>query len=338
MLKAVRMADIAKKVGVSTVTVSKALADKEGVSDEIRAKIKETAQMMGYQPTTAARRIRQGGTGNIGIVIPACFIDTTAHSFYWELYEKVVNRLLGNDYYGILELLTVDAEQALTLPRVLQDNKIDGLVVIGQVSQAYREMLRQKMLLPTVFLDTYDVSGNDYSIISDGYYGMYTMTSYLLSMGHRNIHFLGSIDATSSICDRYFGYCRAMHDYHIEVTPDMVLPDRNEAGDISFKLPETLPTAYACNCDVAAYELIGQLRARGLRVPEDVSVTGFDNYSLLSMPDITTYAVDMPGLARACVEMLLHQIRHSSAASIHPGVRIVNGHMIIRNSVKKLIS
>ncbi|MCH3971359.1 MAG: LacI family DNA-binding transcriptional regulator [Oscillospiraceae bacterium] len=337
MPKAVRMVDIAKRVGVSTVTVSKALADKEGVSDEIRERIKETAQQMGYQMVPASRKSRQSGTGNIGIVVPARFINYSTNSFYWEMYEKAVNRLMTSDYYGILELLAEDSERNLILPRVLQDNKIDGLIVIGQLSRAYRAMLQKKMLVPTVFLDSYDAYGGGYSVISDGYYGMYAVTNYVLSMGHRNIHFLGDINATSSICDRYFGYCRAMMEHNIPVTPDMILSDRDQSGQIGFALPEKLPTAYVCNCDVSAFELINRLEDRGLHVPQDVSVAGFDNYSVpyISMPNITTYAVDMSGMARACVDGLLHQIRHKHFST---GIKIISGRIVVRGSVKKLDS
>lgn len=333
MPKAVRMADIAQKIGVSTVTVSKALADKDGVSDEIRAKIKETAQQMGYQQTSSTHKSRQGGTGNIGILVAARFVDAGSNSFYWELYEKVVSRLLGSDYYGILELLQEETEQGLVLPRVLQDNKIDGLVVIGQISDDYRRMLQEKMLVPTVFLDAYDSCGTGCSVISDGYYGMYAVTNYVLSMGHRDIHFVGTINATSSISDRYFGYCRAMTEHGIAVTPEMVLPDRDEHGDIRFSLPEKFPTAYVCNCDITAYKLIDQLKERGLSVPEDISIAGFDNYSVpyISAPDITTYAVDMAGMARACVDALLHQIHHKHTTA---GMKIISGQLVVRSSVK----
>ena len=335
MPKAVRMADIAKRIGVSTVTVSKALADKDGVSETIRTKIKETAHEMGYRQPSLPRMTRAGNTGNIGILIPACFLNDSSNSFYWEMYEKVVSRLSTSGYYGILELLMEEAEQNLTLPRMLKDNKIDGLVIVGQINDTYRKMLQEKVFVPVAFLDAYDSSGTGCSIISDGYYGMYNVTSYLLSMGHRKIYFVGTINSTSSITDRYFGYCRAMTEYGIKVTPDMIIPDRDQHGDIAFALPEELPTAFACNCDLTAYELINQLKNRGLCVPDDVSVAGFDNYSVpcISMPEITTYAVDMTGMARACVDAILHQIYHKRPLY---NMKVISGRLIIRNSVKKV--
>lgn len=335
MPKAVRMADIARKVGVSTVTVSKALADKDGVSEEIRAKIKETAQEMGYQQGAASRRARTGSTGNIGILVAARFVHDGANSFYWELYQRVVSRLLTANYYGILELLPEETERQLALPHVLQDGKIDGLIVIGQVSSDYRRMLQEKMLVPTVFLDTYDSGDTGCSVISDGYYGMYLVTSYVLARGHRKVHFVGTLDATSSISDRYFGYCRAMMEHGLSVTPEMVLPDRDEHGSLRFALPQELPSAYVCNCDITAYQLISQLKERGLQVPADISVAGFDDFRVpyISVPEITTYAVNMSGMARTCVDALQQQIHHQ-----HPvaGIKIVSGHLVTRDSVRQL--
>lgn len=330
------MSDIAKKVGVSTVTVSKALAGKDGVSAELRARIKETAQEMGYQQAASPHRSHRGDAGNIGILIPVCFIQQNMNSFYWELYEEVVSRLLLNSCYGILELLSEETVQNLTLPRILQDGKTDGLVVIGQVGERYRRMLMKQAAIPMVFLDSYDSCGSGYSVISDGYYGMYFVTNFLLSLGHRDIHFVGTISSTSSISDRYFGYCRAMTEHGIAVTDGMVLPDRDEHGNIRFHVPDTLPTAFVCNCDLTAYEVIDQLKTRGLRVPDDVSVAGFDHFSVPyhTVPALTTYAVDMPAMARVCVDSLLHQIRHKRP--LNDGIKVVSGKLIIGNSVKNV--
>ena len=134
------------------------------------------------------------------------------------------------------------------------------------------------------------------AIVSDGYYGMYTLTNYLLERGHRDICFVGTVKATSSICDRFFGYARAMYEQGIVVTQDNIINDRATGmSEISIELPEHIATAYACNCDSTAYQLINVLKDKGYQIPEDVSVVGFDNYlvSEIASPKITTYEVDI---------------------------------------------
>lgn len=332
MPKSVRMADIAARMGVSTVTVSKALADKEGVSEEIRTKIKMLAGEMGYRPSIPVKKVPKT-TGNVGILIPAEFVDKH-DSFYWDLYKRVITRLTGSGYYGILEMLQHEEESRLVQPRVLQDSKIDGLILLGQAERSYREMLRSNGKIPVMFLDSYDAASGRDSVISDGYYGMYVVTSYLISLGHKKIYFVGSLNVTSSISDRYFGYCRAMLEHGIAVTPDMVIPDRSAEGLLDIRLPEKLPTAFACNCDVVACDVINRLQNLGLRVPEDISIAGFDDYVYpgLVPTALTTYAVDKDGMARTCVDSLLRKIHNPHYS---PNLKIVSGHLVIRDSAKK---
>lgn len=332
MVKTVRMADIAAKLGVSTVTVSKALAGKDGVSEPIREKIKALADEMGYKYGVSPKKNRKD-TGNIGILIPSSYVEKT-NSFYWDMYERVVKRLSNSGYFGILEMVSREDEHQLVEPRVLQDGKIDGLILIGQAEDSYLKML-QKEKVPTMYLDFYDAASGNSCVISDGFYGMYVVTNYVISMGHTDIRFVGSIHSTSSICDRYFGYRRAMMEHKLPVTDDMVIPDRGEDGFISLELPENLPTAFVCNCDLAASSVVSKLKDRGCRVPEDVSIAGFDDYIYpgLSSVAFTTYAVDIEGMARACVERLLRKIHNPN---YEPNLKIVSGHLVIRDSVRKI--
>ena len=109
MAKSVTLADIAEKVGVSNVAVSKALSGKPGVSDELRIKIKQIADEMGYVSNTASKSAAIE-TGNIGVVIPENYYGYST-SFYGQLYERVVRALFENKYYGILEILSKDDEK-----------------------------------------------------------------------------------------------------------------------------------------------------------------------------------------------------------------------------------
>lgn len=329
------MADIAARLGVSTVTVSKALGDKDGVSDELRAKIKEIAVEMGYRGSGGASSQSRAGTGNIGILVPSRFLSKS-NSFYWNMYERITSRLLSGGYYGFLEVIKQEDEDGMVMPRLLMDSKADGLIAIGQLGAAYSRYLRGMSPIPIVFLDSYDAQIGEDSVISDGYYGMYTVTSHLIKKGHKDIIFVGSINATSSISDRYFGYCRAMSEHNLLISPDMVLPDRDGlSGQMIIELPSRLPTAFACNCDMAAYMLISKLSEQGLNVPEDISVVGFDDYfpPNLTGPEVTTYAVDVDNMTRICVEWIIRKIHNKSYST---NLRIVSGKLIEKDSVKDI--
>ena len=308
----IRMADIAKALGVSTVTVSRALSGKDGVGDAMRESILRAAEDMGYQPKLPAKALLNGET--VGILLSCRFIGK-GHSFYWDLYERVFECLGENDAFGILEPVKLEDESA-------------------QLDQRYRQMLVSTGL-PVVQMDAYSAGFQLDTVISDGYYGMYTMTDYLLRQGHRRIAYVGSVGTTSSITDRYFGYCRALQEWGITVRQDWVLPDRKEHEKVLIPLPEDMPTAFVCNCDSVAQKLIERLNENGLHVPEDVSVVGFDGFSLTPIsPALVTYAVDMEGMARASVKQLMDRLADPSRP---PKLRIVPGHFVKGDSVKSIL-
>ena len=146
--------------------------------------------------------------------------------------------------------------------------------------------------------------------------------------------------ATGSITDRYMGYLRAMMEHGCEVKPEWVIADREmEHGSIDPEkyicLPNKLPTAFVCNCDLAASYLIRKLEAHGLKVPQDISVVGYDNFIYPGMCDvgITTYEVDIKEMARRAVHTLIKKI---SGEDYRHRVYIVEGQLVIKESVRKL--
>lgn len=330
--KNVTLADIAAEVGVSNVAVSKALSGKPGVSEELRSKIKQISEQMGYLPGGPGRT---GGTetGNIGVIIPEYYYGYSV-SFYGKLHENVVRVLYDNKYYGILELLSGEDEEAKNLPKVLQDKKVDGLIFLGQINEEYVLEIIKHADVPFFFLDTYLPSARIDTVISDSYYGIYELTNYLIEQGHKKIGFVGNVDVTSSIADRFWGYRRALRENHIKFEEQWEIQDRDESGktfEVILDSPNGMD-AFVCNCDYTAYALIQDLTDAGYSVPEDVSVVGFDNYLPVGMDHkITTYAVDMEYMAKLCVRSLIRKIKHKKYVS---GIQIVTGQVIHKQTVR----
>ena len=212
-MKKVTMREIGKQAGVSTVTVSNALGGKPGMSDEVRTRILKIAKDLGYQyPEVNPQKLRNNL--DIGILIPEAYFQP--NSFYSVLYKKLITRLGVEGHFGLLELLTEKNEEALKVPHLIDTRHVDGLILLGQPSKEYYRMLSGKGT-PLVFLDFYDEQGSADAVVSDNTYGCYRLTSHLIKNGHRTIGFVGSVQATSSIMDRYLGYYRAMllHDLPI---------------------------------------------------------------------------------------------------------------------------
>lgn len=334
MKKSIKMSDIAEKLNISIVTVSKALADKDGVSDELRLKIKQLAGEMGYTYNSTAKSLKEGHTYNIGILVPERFLGKTM-SFYWVLYQNISKELMKKDYYAIFEILKLADEENLILPKMIQDQKVDGIIILGQAKRNYVKAVKETDV-PMICMDFYENIPDVDTIVTDNFYGTYLLTDYLIENGHRDIGFVGNIKATSSIQDRYLGYYKALIENDIPYNSHWTISDRIDSGAyIEIALPDKMPTAFVCNCDETAYRLIKELQQSGFRVPEDISVVGFDNYLISEIcdPPITTVEVDMKAMAQTGVEMIVQRINH-----IHykTGRRLISGKIIIKNSVKNI--
>lgn len=336
MVKTVKLADIAERVGVSVVTVSKALSGQKGVSEEMRAKIKELADEMGYMPihTPSPGRSR---SYTIGVVTFETYFGTFS-SFYWKMYQELATRAVRKNCFSMLEVISGYDEDNQVPPKLITENqKVDGIIIIGRPKKEYLKMLYKNRKVPMVFLDFYDDEDIVDSVVSAGFHGMYRMTDYLIRNGHTRIAFVGTLMFTASITDRYFGYCKALMEHGLEQRQDWVLKDREYSDGVinyyQMTLPRDMPTAFVCNNDITAYNLISQLEEKGYRVPEDISVVGYDNYLYPEYGDscITSYSVDMGEMSKIALSCIIKRIENISMdATVH----IVNGRIVERSTVK----
>ena len=326
----IRLKDIANQIGISTVTVSNALSGKRGVSAKLREHIENVAMELGYN-LTRYRRSLQGA--RIGVLTAGKAYFEMGNSFYWALYQQVVNAATTHESVTLLESVEEDRQKTNELPRILSNKAVDGLIVIGWMFEPYMQDLISKVRIPVVLLDFHVRNSLCDTVMSCNYTGMYKMTRYLIDHGHRKIAFVGSTLANENIMDRYYGYKKALTESGIQENRSWILEDRNlMTGKMQFTLPETLPTAFVCNCDLAASYVYQALEEKGLSVPEDASIVGYDDYlpSSFVTSNLTTYHVDMKRMAEISVERLLGKIRGEETVY---GTRYIDGPIIVRNSV-----
>ncbi len=330
----VRLSDIAEKTGVSTVTVHNALAGNKGVSDEMRQRIQQVAQEMGYQVLAEKKRERsETESYTIGVLVAENYL-AQYETFYWKMYQELALIATDKRCFTAVEVLKKEDEiNTLNLPVCVKERRIDGLIVLGEINKAYIAKLKDEVEIPVVFLDFYDKELAEDAVITDNFYGMFLMTEFLFEQGIDELAFVGSIFSTSSIMDRYCGFMKSMIMHGKNIHPEWVIEDRDPLGQMGFELPKKLPKGFVCNCDLAASMLIDKLTEKGYRVPEDVSVVGFDNYLYPGLADlqITTYEVNTKAMTKVAVEKILKQIRNPKRGH---GMDVVSGHMVIKKSVK----
>lgn len=330
MEKKIRMADIAKELGVSVVSVSKALSGQSGVSDSTREKILELAREWGYVPLRTRKPESRGVvTGNIGILVADRFFSDS--KFYANLYRQILMCCHEHGLSALLELVTPEAERHCQIPAIIQGNKVDGLIFMGEIDPDYLHTIAATEL-PYMLLDFYREELEADSVTSDNVAGAYRLTKHILETGRRNVGFVGSIHATSSIMDRYLGYTKALLQSGIPVRPEWQLEDRDEMGNlIPTVLPERIPEAFLCSCDEVAYNLVEQLKRLGYRVPQDVAVAGYDDFTFaqISTPQLTTYRVNVAAMADMVVGQLVRKIK---GKHVTKGNMVVTGRFIPRGS------
>ncbi|MED9932654.1 MAG: LacI family DNA-binding transcriptional regulator, partial [Catenibacillus sp.] len=263
----VSMQDIADELGVSKVTVSKALNGKDGVSEEMKERILQKAEQYGYiLPDYGQRKAKK-----VAIIMSDRFNSGDAGRFYMGMYGAIMNELRRANCSGMMITPNIDSLDR-DMETIEMPGFFDGLIFLGILEKDVRQRIA-RVPLPKVFVDVYDEKHHSDSVVTENIYSTYELTSYLIGKGHKDIGFVGTIGTTTSINDRYLGYFRAMLEQGMKPDKIWLISDRSEAGQaIVLKLPEKLPTAFVCNCDETAFRLVKALNARGVKVPEEVSI------------------------------------------------------------------
>ncbi|MDO5292877.1 MAG: LacI family DNA-binding transcriptional regulator [bacterium] len=341
MSRTVKMADIANKMGVSIVTVSKALSGQKGVSEELRNKILDSAAEMGYEKKTKAKVTEIKDSYVLGIIVAEKYLSEN-QSFYWKVYQDIVQKARKKKSFVILEVINAEDEISCKMPQIVTEDKIDGLIIMGTFKKKYDDFLTGNLRLPFVELDTSNMDCSFDSVVFDNLHGGYQMTNYLFSLGHKKIGFVGTRLVTASIDERFLGYLKSLMEHGVEWKEEWFIDDRDQNSSIldeenKFQLPKEMPTAFFCNCDLSASYMIRKLTEAGYVVPDDISVVGFDDFIADGFTTIglTTYAIDMGEMAKHALHILLHKVKNQNYTT---GRVVVAGKLIERESATRTAS
>lgn len=326
------MQDIADKLNISKVSVSKALNNQKGVSEELRMQIIALAAKMGYQsqyPKTQ-ERLRFAFT-----VSKYFFLDTDA--FYSEMFYYFNKYCVSNGHSVVLMIVNAADQRQGRLPPQFSQDKFDGIAVAGEMPGHFLKKLAE-LNLPMVLMDFESDAVSCNMLLTDNYYWGYNATNYLIKKGHSKIGFVGPVGFTESITDRYFGYRRALMLSGLKHDKNWILVNNDTTSGLyqtHITLPAEMPTAFVCHCDMAAHYLLRTLETAGLSCPEDISLVSFDNTKLaqITTPPLTTVNINVGLFARHAMELLCQSYQNSSLE----GMRVYMPSNLVENqSVKAL--
>lgn len=328
MEQKIRMADLAEQLGISVVSVSKALSGKEGVSAEVREQVLNLAKELNYTPlrVRTPKEKKEIVSGNIGILVADRFFADNA--FYSNLFRQIQKKCDAKGFSVILEIVPWESECNEIIPSVVKRKQVDGIIFMGEMKLEYVKKV-MTCGLPSMLLDFYDEELNADSVTGDNITGGYLVTNHLIHQGKKQIGFVGSRHATSSIMDRFLGYSKAMMRAGLPIEECWILEDRDEKGNfITLQLPEQLPEAFFCNCDEVAFQLVEQIKKRGYRIPEDVAVAGYDDYYVAQLcePPLTTYRVNMESMGTTVANQMIYRIT---------GKHMVHGNLVVKGELVK---
>lgn len=333
----VSMKDIAQRCGVSVATVSKALNDQQDISADTRQRIRAVAEEMGYVTNAAARALKASRTYNVGIL----FVDEQNSGLAHEYFSSVLESLkveLEKSGYDVTFINRNVGRQDSYLRHCLYRG-VDG-VIIACVDFADPQVLELiGSSLPVVTID--HVFNNRLAVVSDNVRGMEALVRYAYDCGHRKLAFIHG-ERTTVTENRLTGFYRACEALGIPVDDTLVRESRYHDAQRCAQITRdllTLPERPDCIFFPDDYSYIGgmnAIREMGLRIPEDISVIGYDGVQLADIvsPRLTTYCQDTRAIGRAAAKGLVDLIerpRTTLADRI-----VVDGHIRIRESVRDL--
>jgi LacI family transcriptional regulator len=324
---------IAQLANVSPSTVSKALNGRSDVAPETRKKILEIVKTHQFSRNSFGQGLKMRLTQNIGLIFSRDQHALSDNPFYSKVLEGVEAELSFNNYNLLLNI--IQASQT-GLPKMVREKHVDGVILIGVFHDDFLERILSENL-PVIMIDPQNIVEAFAQIHIDNEYGGFLATQYLIRAGHDKIGFVSGDLKRMSFKQRLDGYLKALHYYHIEVDERLIRTGGLENGYQHFKsiLSDQNPTAIFAANDINAIRGYKAVHEMKLRIPDDISVVGFDDIDLASIaaPPLTTVRVHKREFGSIAVRTLLKMIREDNAQK---PVVMIPTHLIERESVRNL--
>ena len=330
--------DVAKMAGVSTTTVSHVINKTRFVAKETEEAVMQAIKSLKYSPSAVARSLKVNTTKSIGMIV------TTSESPYFaEIIHAVEDHCYRQGYSLFLCNTQNDPEKIKNHVEMLAKKRVDGLLVMcSEYTQHSLDVLSSFSSVPMVVMDW--GPNTDTDIIEDNSFtGGYLATKHLIDCGHKEIGLIaGELDKTTART-RYEGFVKAMNEANLPIQENWIMEGFFEPEDgyecmNKILAQDSLPTAVFCCNDVMALGAISAITEKGLRVPDDISIIGYDNIhsSRFYAPPLTTIHQSKSRLGAQAVNLLFERIANKDNNN-HEKHRIaIHPELVIRKSVRNL--
>lgn len=338
---AITIKDVAKRAGVSPATVSRVIADNPRISVKTKAKVREVMKDMGYYPNFQARNLVANRSRTLGVVMENSAALAFQNPFFPEVLRGISMRAHDSKYGLYLSTGATQEEIYEEVVEMVQGRRVDGIILLySKIDDPVLDFLRQsKLPFAVVGRPHQDPSSVTY-VDNDNINIAKETVEFLIDLGHRHIAFVGgAVDFVVSL-DRMKGYKQALAKHNIvfdvdyTVNQDFMQGNERESIRNLMALPVP-PTAIVTHDDMVAYEVIGYLEDLEIKVPEDVSIVGFNNHTISRhlKPPLSTVDISIYELGLCATELVLEKITDDSTPSKQV---VVPSRLIERGSCRRL--
>lgn len=324
---------VARRARVSTSTVSRVLNNVGPVRNSTRARVMKAVAELKYHPNLHARTLAGGKSHTLGVIV-----SNLANPFFFDVFESLESAAIANGYEVVLANTGYEPERLVSAIRLMIGRRVAGLAAIVSEMDPTLIQLLKDAAIPAVFYDVGTAVGKITNIAVDYRKGMEKVVEYLHTLGHQRMAFAGHHATLAPISERQKTFEELVTRYKPPVEFRTVLAsDSLEGGQHAARdllASGFRPTAIVCVNDFMAIGVLRELRERGLRVPQDVSVTGFDNIRLSQFcsPALTTVHIPREQIGATAFEFL----RSDAAQPRSAGQRIViDPEFIVRDSTAR---
>ena len=323
---------IAQKAGVSRSTVSRVINKDKYVSDPTRSKVQEVINSLNFQPNIAARSLAAGRTGIVGLVIPAGVTTLFNDPYFPQLIQGISAASNAHDYTVMLWVVE-PAYEVRTIRQILHSGLLDGVIVSSMLMDDPIILSLHESKMPFMLVGRHPTLDVNYVDI-DNFEGAFEGTNYLIKCGCQRIATITGPQNMIAGFDRYRGYCEALESSGIKIIDDLVgMGDFTERGGY-LAMKELLPNqpdGVFVASDTMAIGALRAIREKGMLVPEDISIIGFDDAPIaaISNPPLTTMRQSTFTLGYTALETLMEVVREPKTQTRHV---IINSKLVVRGS------
>lgn len=326
----VSIKDIARIAGVSHSTVSRALADSPLVNERTKERICQLARDMEYTPSAIARSLVRQRTETIGVVV-----STVADPFVSEVVRGIEETAFDSGFSVLLCESGNSRDREIAGVKMLREKRVDGIVVSASTVGDFYMPLLDELHIPIVLVNREQGTRYEYSVVTDDIDGGEQAIRHLLELGHRRVGLITGPTESQSSSNRLLAYRQTLERHGIAFDPDLVAPgdgraDGGRAGAADLLSRPHPPTAIFGYNDMTAIGAIAAAKKRGLDVPGDVSVVGFDDIAFAEFvdPPLTTVRQRKYEMGRLAMDMVLDLLSGKM-----PAAKVfLRGELIVRES------